>query len=131
MKPIKLKKSGSPDRRGQTSIANMSKARSVIKEALSKVRNDIIDTDSESDTESETKTETKTETKPETKPETKVDPETEYATLFHQREEKVRQELKAQYEEELNKKDLFYKEEIIKAKQGLMKNVRHQMMLKF
>ena len=124
MKPIKLKKSGSPDRRGQTSIANMTKARSVIKEALSRVRNDIIDTDSESDTESETK--------PETKPETKsVDPETEYATLFHQREEKVRQELKAQYEEELNKKDLFYKEEIIKAKQGLMKNVRHQMMLKF
>jgi len=136
-KKIKLKKNGEIDKRGQSSVANMSKARSVIKEALNRVKVNLQDTDSEEDEPEKEKT-----TKPKPEPDLlKVEPdfETKYATLFHQREQqsreqieqKVREELKQQYEKEMKDKEEFYKEEVIKARRGVVKNMRHAMVLKF
>lgn len=148
----KLTKSGKLDGRSESSKKNISKARMVVKQALKKTFN-YDDDDTEEDTDEESvfvptlkriQTEVDHEEKDEalekslSKMKIKQDKKEEenLLKLHKQYEEKIKKyEEKAtksaiaeeDYKKRLNDKD----DDIAKAKQGHIKNMRHKMLLKF
>ena len=147
-KEPKLTKKGFPDRRSVVSKDNMSIARSTIKSALQKYKEELVDTDSEDDDEFPNEVQptsnrvTSNEVTSKTSNEDIVPQKdisrsevVDYDALFNERSKKLRDDVSNEWrikmEDEVKTLKEKHQEDLIRAKAGLVKNMRHQMVLKF